>query len=100
MIMNFCCPSALRMARRSGWEQAYVDYEALKLVLTRIEAVYEEAFELERSVNDGDIVSKTAEELLFASFEDHSGDESLEACECGSDSSARSAATHCCRLDN
>ena len=81
MIMNFCCPSALRMARRSGWEQAYVDYEALKLVLTRIEAVYEEAFELERSVNDGDIVSKTAEELLFASFEDHSGDESLDEVE-------------------
>lgn len=34
--------SSLRMARRSGWEQAYLDYETLKLMLSQIEAVYEE----------------------------------------------------------
>lgn len=34
--------SAFRMSRRKGWEQAYVDYEMLKLMLTQIEAVYEE----------------------------------------------------------
>lgn len=30
------------MARRSGWEGAYLDYETLKLLLSQIEAVYEE----------------------------------------------------------
>jgi hypothetical protein len=34
--------SSLRMARRSGWEGAYLDYETLKLLLSQIEAVYEE----------------------------------------------------------
>jgi hypothetical protein len=34
--------SSLRMARRPGWEGAYVDYEMLKLLLSQIEAVYEE----------------------------------------------------------
>ncbi len=35
--------SALRLSRRKGWEEAYVDYESLKLLLTQIEAVYEES---------------------------------------------------------
>ena len=30
------------MGRRSGWEAAYLDYETLKLLLSQIEAVYEE----------------------------------------------------------
>jgi len=30
------------MSRRRGWERAYCDYETLKLLLTQIEAVYEE----------------------------------------------------------
>eukprot|EP00557_Chaetoceros_sp_GSL56_P013616 CAMPEP_0176477098 /NCGR_PEP_ID=MMETSP0200_2-20121128/426_1 /TAXON_ID=947934 /ORGANISM="Chaetoceros sp., Strain GSL56" /LENGTH=1108 /DNA_ID=CAMNT_0017872855 /DNA_START=1 /DNA_END=3324 /DNA_ORIENTATION=+ len=34
--------SAYRMSRRRGWEDAYFDYETLKLLLTQIEAVYEE----------------------------------------------------------
>jgi hypothetical protein len=34
--------SAYRMSRRRGWEGAYFDYETLKLLLTQIEAVYEE----------------------------------------------------------
>ena len=34
--------SSLRACRRSGWEQAYLDYETLKMLLSQIEAVYEE----------------------------------------------------------
>lgn len=34
--------SAFRLSRRRGWETAYCDYETLKLLLTQIEAVYEE----------------------------------------------------------
>ncbi|KAL7562649.1 hypothetical protein ACA910_006342 [Epithemia clementina (nom. ined.)] len=34
--------SSLRIARRPGWEGAYLDYETLKLLLSQIEAVYEE----------------------------------------------------------
>ena len=34
--------SSLRMARRAGWERAYLDYETLKMLLSQIEAVYEE----------------------------------------------------------
>mmetsp|Transcript_62977 Transcript_62977/g.186007 ORF Transcript_62977/g.186007 Transcript_62977/m.186007 type:complete len:1313 (-) Transcript_62977:828-4766(-) len=34
--------TSLRRSRRHGWEAAYLDYESLKLLLTHIEAVYEE----------------------------------------------------------
>jgi hypothetical protein len=34
--------SSLRMSRRRGWEDAYLDYASLRLLLTQIEAVYEE----------------------------------------------------------
>ena len=34
--------SSLRLARRPGWEGAYLDYEALKLLLSHMEAIYEE----------------------------------------------------------
>jgi len=34
--------SSLRMSRRRGWEEAYLDYASLRLLLTQIEAVYEE----------------------------------------------------------
>ena len=34
--------SSLRMARRTGWERAYLDYETLKMLLSQIETVYEE----------------------------------------------------------
>ena len=34
--------SSLRMSRRRGWEDAYLDYQSLRLLLTQIEAVYEE----------------------------------------------------------
>jgi hypothetical protein len=34
--------SSLRQSRRRGWEDAYLDYQSLHLLLTQIEAVYEE----------------------------------------------------------
>lgn len=34
--------SSLRLARRPGWDGAYFDYETLKLLLSQIEAVYED----------------------------------------------------------
>eukprot|EP00984_Skeletonema_dohrnii_P025277 scaffold14403_cov72-Skeletonema_dohrnii-CCMP3373.AAC.2 len=34
--------SSLRMSRHRGWEDAYLDYASLRLLLTQIEAVYEE----------------------------------------------------------
>ncbi|KAL7552470.1 hypothetical protein ACHAWF_015723 [Thalassiosira exigua] len=34
--------SSLRMSRRRGWEDAYLDYPSLRLLLTQIEAAYEE----------------------------------------------------------
>jgi hypothetical protein len=49
--------SSLRMARRIGWEQAYLDYETLKMLLSQIEAVYEEEGHRQRSSNvEGDTV--------------------------------------------
>ena len=41
--------SSLRMARRTGWERAYLDYETLKMLLSQIEAVYEEEGHRQRS---------------------------------------------------
>lgn len=35
--------SSLRMSRRRGWEDAYLDYASLRLLLTQIEAVYEDS---------------------------------------------------------
>ncbi|KAI2494039.1 SPX domain [Fragilaria crotonensis] len=43
--------SSLRMARRTGWERAYLDYETLKMLLSQIEAVYEEEGHRQRSSN-------------------------------------------------
>ncbi|GAX09289.1 hypothetical protein FisN_17Lh037 [Fistulifera solaris] len=43
--------SSLRMARRPGWEGAYLDYETLKLLLSQIESIYEE--EAQRPRDDG-----------------------------------------------
>lgn len=43
--------SSLRMARRPGWEGAYLDYETLKLLLSQIESIYEE--EAQRTRDDG-----------------------------------------------
>jgi SPX domain len=40
--------SSLRLARRPGWEEAYLDYEALKLLMTQIEAIYEEESHLQQ----------------------------------------------------
>lgn len=34
--------TSFRKARRKGWENAYIDYETLKLLLTQIETFYEE----------------------------------------------------------
>lgn len=48
--------SSLRMARRPGWEAAYLDYESLKLLLSQIEAVYEE--EWHRKRNDDDVFGR------------------------------------------
>jgi len=44
--------SSLRMARRSGWEGSYLDYETLKLLLSQIEAVYEEEGHRQRRSGD------------------------------------------------
>ena len=41
--------SSLRMGRRTGWENAYLDYETLKLLLSQIEAVYEECEQQQRT---------------------------------------------------
>jgi hypothetical protein len=41
------------MSRRRGWEEAYLDYASLRLLLTQIEAVYEEEdFKRGGSAND------------------------------------------------
>ena len=40
--------SSLRMGRRTGWDSAYLDYETLKLLLSQIEAVYEESEQHQR----------------------------------------------------
>uniref|UniRef100_A0A7S2XKP1 SPX domain-containing protein n=1 Tax=Attheya septentrionalis TaxID=420275 RepID=A0A7S2XKP1_9STRA len=54
--------SSLRLSRRPGWESAYLDYESLKLLLTQIEAVYEETnLQQTKSSND------------FMEFEEHAG---------------------------
>lgn len=45
--------SQLRLARRPGWEEAYFNYEALKLLLTQIEAVYEEEAHLQQRRREG-----------------------------------------------
>lgn len=45
--------SSLRLARRPGWEEAYFDYEALKFLLTQIEAVYEEEAHLQQRRREG-----------------------------------------------
>lgn len=45
--------SSLRLARRPGWEGAYLDYETLKLLLSQIEAVYEEEGHHNNSRNGG-----------------------------------------------
>ena len=42
------------MARRPGWEHAYLDYESLKLLLSQIEAVYEEEGHRQRNVSPFD----------------------------------------------
>jgi hypothetical protein len=48
--------SSLRLARRPGWEGAYLDYETLKLLLSQIEAVYEEeGHRQRRAVPEDDI---------------------------------------------
>jgi hypothetical protein len=47
--------SSLRMARRPGWEGAYLDYETLKLLLSQIEAVYEEEGHRQRLVISEDM---------------------------------------------
>lgn len=44
--------SSLRMARRAGWERAYLDYETLKMLLSQIEAVYEEEWHRQRTEDD------------------------------------------------
>ena len=41
------------MSRRRGWEAAYCDYESLKLLLTHIEAVYEEHENENHNDSDG-----------------------------------------------
>lgn len=46
--------SSLRIAKRSGWERAYLDYETLKLLLSQIEAVYEEEGHRRTHGNTGD----------------------------------------------
>ena len=45
--------SSLRISRRRGWEDAYLDYASLRLLLTQIEAVYEEE-DWKRGGSNGD----------------------------------------------
>lgn len=71
--------SALRMARRPGWENAYLDYEALKLILTQIEAIYEEA------ISNREFGSS---ENLFELYEHQSHDEADDATLNGADTDA------------
>lgn len=74
--------SSLRMARRTGWERAYLDYETLKMLLSQIEAVYEEEGHRQRSsgVDDthnnekkdyrDEIFIESDSDLAFASSDD------------------------------
>jgi hypothetical protein len=49
--------STLRLSKRRGWEKAYVDYENLKLLLTQIEAGYEETISSSIRTTDGFLYS-------------------------------------------
>ena len=60
--------SSLRMSRRRGWEDAYLDYHSLRLLLTQIETVYEEedwkqssAIDNNNNTNSGGIQSSEDE---------------------------------------
>ena len=67
--------STLRMGRRSGWEGAYLDYETLKLLLSQIEAVYEEE-DHRRPQNGGtadyrdELFLESDSDAAYASLED------------------------------
>jgi len=62
------------MARRSGWEDAYIDYESLKLLLTQIEAVYEEEAQLQRQQNfDPNDVKLRDLDVMFVETPDRKG---------------------------
>ena len=54
---------------RPGWENAYLDYENLKLILTKIEAVYEEALALEANERYRGESIANLDNTLRASFE-------------------------------
>ena len=54
---------------RPGWENAYLDYENLKLILTKIEAVYEEALVLEANERYRGESIANLDNTLRASFE-------------------------------
>jgi len=61
--------SSLRMSRRRGWEDAYLDYHSLRLLLTQIETVYEEedwkqstAIDNNNNTNTGGILQSSEDE--------------------------------------
>ncbi len=45
--------SSLRMSRRCSWEDRYLDYQSLRLLLTQIKAVYEEANNNNNNIDGG-----------------------------------------------
>jgi SPX domain protein involved in polyphosphate accumulation len=49
--------SSLRRSRRPGWEDAYLDYDALRAILEQIESLYEEDIPVPPNAdNDNDIL--------------------------------------------
>ena len=85
--------SSLRMARRAGWEKAYLDYETLKMLLSQIEAVYEEEEEWHNEKDrrkkkdiwdylflesDSDVAFASESELFRTDESDYSTDEEAQ----------------------
>ena len=88
--------SSLRMARRAGWEKAYLDYETLKMLLSQIEAVYEEEEEWHNEKDrrkkkdirdylflesDSDVAFASESELFKTDESDYSTDEEAQTVE-------------------
>ncbi|KAL7491615.1 hypothetical protein ACHAWT_000904 [Skeletonema menzelii] len=74
--------SSLRMSRRRGWEDAYLDYASLRLLLTQIEAVYEEedwkARDSAAAANNGGGYNNTNNVYLEEGYEEDVGQEEDE----------------------
>lgn len=50
--------SSLRRSRRPGWEDAYLDYDALRGILEEIECLYEEDIPLPPNADNDNLKAK------------------------------------------